>query len=106
MIHLYSLCYLIVDLLHLPSGIEGVLATYLNRKLLNYDHRMIARRYALPVSKTSNNLTRFPIERARLESVFPFLILSAIATAGYDWTLQAKTSIAAPLVMQFITGRT
>ena len=53
-----------------------------------------------------DNLTRFPIERARWRSVFPFLGLSAVATAGYGWTLQANTSIAAPLVMQFITGST
>lgn len=36
----------------------------------------------------------------------PFLALSAIATAaGYGWTLWTKPSIAAPLVMQSITGR-
>lgn len=27
-----------------------------------------------------------------------------MATLGYGWTLQAKTHISAPLVMQFITG--
>lgn len=106
MIHLYSLNYLTAGLLYLPSGIGGILAAYLNGKLLDHDYRVTARNYSLPVSKTSDNLTKFPIERARLRSVFPFLVLSAIATAGYGWTLQAKTSIAAPLVMQFITGST
>ena len=106
MIHLSSLNYLTAGLLYLPSGIGGILAAYLNGKLLDHDYRVTARKYRLPVSKTSDNLTRFPIERARLRSVFPFLGLSAIATAGYGWTLQANTSIAAPLVMQFITGST
>ena len=106
MIHLYSLNYLTAGLLYLPSGIGGIVAAYLNGRLLNYDYRVTACKYRLPVSKTSDNLARFPIERARLRSVFPFLVLSTIATAGYGWTLQAKTSITAPLVMQFITGST
>lgn len=98
-IHLYSLNYLTAGLLYLPSGIGGMVAAYLNGRLFNYHYRVTARKYGLPVSKTSDNLARFPIERARLRSVSLFLILSAIATAGYGWTLQAKTSIAAPLVM-------
>ena len=102
MIHLYSLNYLTAGLLYLPSGIGGIVGAYLNGRLLNYDYRVTARKYGLPVSKTSDNLARFSIERARLRSVFPFLILSAIATAGYGWTLQAKTSIAVPLVMQLL----
>ena len=106
MIHPYSLNYLTAGLLYLPSGVGGILAAYLNGRLLNYDYRITARKHGLPVSKTSDNLSRFPIERARLRSVFPFLGLSAVATAGYGWTLQANTPIAAPLVMQFITGGT
>lgn len=106
MIHLYSLNYLTAGLLYLPSGIGGILAAYLNGRLLNHDYRITARKCRLPVSRKSDNLAGFPIERARLRSVFPFLALSAVATAGYGWTLQAKTSIAAPLSMQFITGST
>ena len=106
MIHLYTFNYLTAGLLYLPSGIGGILAAYLIGRLLNYDYRMTAHKYSLPVSKTSDNLARFPIERARLRSVFPFLALSAIATVGYGWTLQASTPIAAPLMMQFITGST
>ena len=106
MIHLYSLNYLTAGLLYLPSGIGGILAAYLTGRLLNHDYGITARKFGLPVSKTSDNLARFPIERARLRSVFPFLGLSAIATAGYGWTLQAHASIAAPLAMQFVTGST
>ena len=106
MIHLYSLNYLTAGLLYLPSGVGGIIAAYLNGRLLNYDYWVTARKYGLPVSKTSDNLAKFPIERARLRSVFYFLGLSTFATAGYGWTLRAHTSIAAPLAMQFITGST
>lgn len=48
----------------------------------------------------------FPIERARLQ-LMPYLV--AVFTScviGYGWSLQAKTSIAVPLVLQFIMGAT
>ena len=93
-IHLYSLNYLTAGLLYLPSGIGGIITAYLDGRLLNYDYRVTARNYRLPVSRTSDSLARFPIERVRLRSVFLLLALSAIATAGSGWTLQAKTSIA------------
>ena len=32
----------------------------------------------------------FPIEKARLRSVWASIIVSVIAIAGYGWTLQAK----------------
>ena len=105
-ISLYSLNYLTGGLLYLPSGVGGVFAAYLTGKLLNHDYRVIARRYEKPIVGAPTKRVDCPIERARLRSVFPFLILSSIATAGYGWALHAKTSLAVPLVMQFITGGT
>ena len=104
MIAIYSLSYLAAGLIYLPSGIGGILAAYLTGKLLDYDYRRTARRHGLPVSKSSNEISEFPIEEARLHSAFYFIIISAIATIGYGWTLQARTHVAAPIVMQFVTG--
>ena len=104
MIAIYSLSYLTAGLIYLPSGIGGILAAYLTGKLLDYDYRRTARKHGLPVSKSSNEITEFPIEEARLHSAFYFIILSAIATISYGWTLQARTHIAGPILMQFVTG--
>ena len=104
MIATYSLNYLTGGLIYLPSGFGGILAAYLTGKLLDYEYRRTARRHGLPLSKSSNDITEFPIEEARLHSVFYFIILSATATVGYGWTLQARTHIAGPIVMQFGTG--
>ena len=104
MISIYSLSYLTAGLVYLPSGIGGILAAYLTGKLLDYEYRRTARRHGLPVSKSSNEITEFPIEEARLYSAFYFIIISAIATIGYGWTLQARTHVAGPIVMQFVTG--
>ena len=104
MIAIYSLDYLTAGLVYMPSGIGGILAAFLTGKLLDYEYRRTAQKYGLPVSKSSNEIKDFPIEEARLYSVFYFITINAIATVGYGWTLQARTHIAGPVIMQLITG--
>lgn len=105
MMDLYSLNYLTGGLLYLPSGVGGILAAYMTGRLLNRDYRAIALKHGFPVTK-SNDIATFPIEEARLRWVFLFLALTASATIGYGWTLQRRTHMAIPLIMQFVTGST
>lgn len=113
MASVYSLNYLNAGLIYLPSGIGGLIAALLTGRLLDYDYQRVAR--SLPQdddaassgrSRTANDLLTFPIEKARLHSIFPFLCIASAATIGYGWTLEARTHIAAPLVLQFFTGGT
>lgn len=104
MIHLYSLNYLTAGLMYLPSGIGGILSAYCSGKLIDHDYRLTARQHGFPTSRSSDTPPGFPFEKARLRSVFPLLAVSAIATGGYGWALEARTSIAVPIVMQFLTG--
>ena len=104
MIRLYSLNYLTGGLIYLPCGIGGVFAAYTTGKLLDRDYLRTAKRYNLPVDKSSNDLSNFPIEKARLLSVFPLLAISTTATVGFGWALNQHTSIAVPLTMTFFSG--
>lgn len=104
MIRLYSLNYLTGGLIYLPCGIGGVIAAYTTGKLLDRDYIRTAKRYNLPVNKSSNDLSNFPIEQARLLSVFPLLAISTAATIGFGWALHQHTSIAVPLTMTFFSG--
>lgn len=104
MIRLYSLNYLTGGLIYLPCGIGGVLAAYTTGKLLDRDYTRTAKRYNLPVDKSTNDLSNFPIEQARLLSVFPLLAISTIATVGFGWALNQHTSIAVPLTLTFFSG--
>lgn len=45
----------------------------------------------------------FPIEYARLRLMPAFFALYAASCIGYGWCLQARVSIAGPLVLQFIS---
>lgn len=107
MIHVYHLNYLTGGLVYLPSGIGGILAAYSTGKLLDHDYRTFAHRYDFPDSKSAtHDLNDFPLEKARLRSMFAFLGLSTIATAGFGWSLQARVHLAVPLLLQFFTGST
>lgn len=83
-----------------------MMAAYVTGRLLDYEYRRIAQKHGLTVSKSTNEITNFPIEEARLHSVFNFIFIIIIATLAYGWTLQAKTHTGAPIVMQFVTGGT
>ena len=106
MIHIYSLTYLTAGLSYLPSGLGGALAAYFTGKLLDRDYRIISKHHPRPVDVSSHNLSDFPIERARLRSVFIFIAMNTFATAGYGWALASRTHVAVPLIMLFFTGST
>jgi len=99
---------------YLPSGIGGLLAALLTGKLVDYDYRVVARSLhsspqeypTVTNSRPSYDLLAFPIEKARLRSVFLFLAITSISTAGYGWSLHASSHIAVPLVLQFLSGST
>lgn len=104
MIDLYDLNYLTGGLVYLPSGLGGVLAAYTTGRVLDRDYRKTAKAHNLPESKASNDLADFPIEKARLLSVFYMLAVSTAATASYGWTINTRTHIAVPLVLTFFSG--
>ena len=104
MIHIYSLTYLTAGLSYLPSGLGGAIATYFTGKLLDRDYRITSNNHPPPASLSPPNSSIFPIERARLRSVFIFIPINTLATAGYGWALASGAHIAVPLTMLFFTG--
>ncbi|KAL8791007.1 MAG: hypothetical protein Q9195_006081 [Heterodermia aff. obscurata] len=104
MIHIYSLTYLTAGLSYLPSGLGGAIAAYFTGKLLDRDFRIISENHSLPADTSTRNVSSFPIEKARLRSVFLFIAINTLATTGYGWALASRTHIAGPLIMLFLTG--
>ena len=103
-IRTYGLTTLESGLTYLPSGIGGVLAALVTGRVLDKDYTRTARRHKLPLNKESNDLLGFPIEKARLLSIFPLYAISLTATVVFGWTLHFKTHIAIPLIMTFFSG--
>jgi hypothetical protein len=75
-------------------------------KLLDRDYRIIksklsARKEDLAEKGTVSGV--FPIEKARLRSTPIYLAIYVAAVVGYGWSLESRTSIAVPLILQFIS---
>lgn len=77
----------------------------LNGKLLDWSYRRAARAHGFPIDrKKGDDLRRFPIEHARLQSFFPIIAVGLAAFLPYGWTLHQRTHLAVPLVLQFFIG--
>lgn len=116
-IDIYQLNYLGAGLVYLPSGIAGMISSYITGKsalllisqfchrvtllgrLLDRDYRYMAKKCGREVSvRAGDDITTFPIEQARLRSIWYLIIVSGSATAGYGWALQVKTVRKIPLI--------
>ena len=93
---------------------------------MDRDYRKTAAAVGYTVDEAKgDDLTSFPIEKARLRSIWYFVAISTACTIGYGWTLQTRTvrsdrhpidqlpllilstqHLAAPLILQFICGLT
>ncbi|KAF8247689.1 MFS general substrate transporter [Wilcoxina mikolae CBS 423.85] len=104
-LEIYGLDSLQVGLCYLPFGAGCAVASVGAGKIIDRDYRVVAKQNGITTNKRKGeDMTRFPIEAARLRSVFWILAVFAATLVAYGWVLDVETSIAAPLVLQFICG--
>ena len=66
-------------------------------KLLDRDYRLTAKENRFEINnKSGDDLSNFPIEMARLRSVWYPVTINIIAIIGYGWSLKAK-SVSSPI---------
>ncbi|KAK8034978.1 hypothetical protein PG993_009973 [Apiospora rasikravindrae] len=91
-IQIYKLNYLQAGLIYLPAGVGGILVASLIGRLLDHDYKLTARKHGVDADRgKEDNLDGFPIEEARLRSVWYLMALSILATIGYGWALDRKS---------------
>lgn len=140
----YGLDALQAGLTYLPYGIACGVASFLvgksctlhtlrfltkhPGKVMDHDYKNTAAANGFTVDKTTgDDLTNFPIEKARLRSIWYYVSISTVCTVGYGWTLETRTvnvlrvdrsfqssllihtfsflqHLAAPLILLFICG--
>ncbi|OQE07498.1 hypothetical protein PENVUL_c013G05728 [Penicillium vulpinum] len=104
-IDIYKFSELKAGLVYLPFGIGSCIGAYCSGKIMNRDYRLTARAHNIVIDTThGDDLTTFPIEKARFRSIWYSICATGISTAGYGWALQSRSHIAVPLVLQFIIG--
>ncbi|KXG50894.1 Major facilitator superfamily domain, general substrate transporter [Penicillium griseofulvum] len=102
---LYGFNELQIGLCFLPLGVSSCLGAVLYGKVIDYNYKRTAQNLGFPVDREKgDDLRGFPIERARLQTVFPVMAIGVGAFIPYGWVLQQRVHLAAPLVLQFIIG--
>ncbi|OQE46852.1 hypothetical protein PENCOP_c001G03016 [Penicillium coprophilum] len=91
-IDIYHFSELKAGLIYLPFGIGSCIGAYCSGKIMNRDYRLTARAHDLVIDTThGDDLTTFPIEKARFRSIWYSICATGISTTGYGWALQSRS---------------
>ncbi|KAI9842724.1 MAG: hypothetical protein M1838_003004 [Thelocarpon superellum] len=104
-LEIYGFNNLQIGLCYLPFGIGSVIGSVVFGRVMDWNYRRIALRLNFPIDrKRGDDLSNFPIERARIQVVWPLVGLTSATTLCYGWALERNAPLAAPLILQFIFG--
>lgn len=104
---IYHFNNLQIGLCYLPYGCACAISSFTNGILLDRNYRRVAKQIGFTINrKHGDDLAHFPIERARMELIWPLLIVGLSSYLCYGWVLEKNVHLAAPLVIQFVAGLT
>ncbi|KAK6337728.1 hypothetical protein TWF696_001208 [Orbilia brochopaga] len=105
--NIYGYNDLEIGLCYFSFGVGAIIASIANGRIVDRDFRIVAEREGIQVDrKNMTDMAKFPLERARLRSVWCSMIVYIIAIVPYGWALQHDAHVAVPLVLLFIQGFT
>lgn len=94
----------ITGLCYLPLGIGSVVGSFGAGRIYDHVLRRVATRHGFDVDngdRLSEAGLNFPWARARLYVIVPGALIGPLFLIGYGWVVEAKTTVAAPLIFQF-----
>ncbi|KAA8913644.1 major facilitator superfamily domain-containing protein [Sphaerosporella brunnea] len=99
---IYGFNPLQVGLCYIPLGVGSALSGVVTGKIIDRDYRIVAKQCGITMNRRKgDDMSKFPIERARLRSIFWMAGVYVAVLICYGWVLH---SLAAPLVLTFIVG--
>ena len=102
---IYGFDELQLGLVYIPFGGGSLISAFTSGKLIDWNYQRHAIRNGFPTTKNRyQDLTGFPIERARLEISLPLLYFAVLSLIGYGWVLDYQTNLAGPLILLFFFG--
>jgi predicted MFS family arabinose efflux permease len=101
----YDFNNLQVGLCYIPFSVGSVLGSVIVGKLLNWNYARVAKSIGMAVDrKKGDDLRKFPIERARLDLMWPWTGLAVAMIIAWGWVVDSGTNLAAPLIIVFFAG--
>ena len=102
---IYGFDELQLGLVYIPFGAGSLISALSTGKAVDWNYRRYAKKHGMPLTKNRHqDLTNFPIEKARLEVALPLLYIGNIGSIAYGWTLDYQTNLAGPLILLFVFG--
>ncbi|KAA8564889.1 hypothetical protein EYC84_010659 [Monilinia fructicola] len=96
-----------VGLMYLPISGGCLIAAFTQGKIIDWSYFREARRLGITVVKSrQQDLSHFPIEKARLRVGFPMIMLASLSTITYGWIMHFRVHIAGPCVILLVLGYT
>ncbi|KAG2062759.1 hypothetical protein BDR04DRAFT_1164684 [Suillus decipiens] len=99
-----------IGICYLASGGRLTLGAIFSGKLMDCDYRTAKQQLIHNFTPEKGipghiiNDDDFPIEATRLKRLLLWMIIFCAACTGYGWCFQTRTTIAVPLVLQFVIG--
>ncbi|KAL9046309.1 MAG: hypothetical protein Q9214_000825 [Letrouitia sp. 1 TL-2023] len=92
-----------IGLSFLSGGFGTVLGGYANGKLMDLNYKTTAKKIGHTVDKKyGDDLTQFPIEKARARGAWYILAVYICALSGYGWAVHFSIHKSVPLILQFV----
>lgn len=104
---IYGFNDLQIGLCFIPFGVSCCISTIACGKLMDWNYKRVAQLAGITVDrKRGDDMKDFPLERARIQVIFPLLYVGIAAILCYGWVLERNAHLAAPLVVTFFIGLT
>ena len=101
----YSFDSLHIGLCYLPLGFGSLTSRWTVGRILDRNFHRLATLHGIPMTRNrQQNISKFPIETARLQVSLPLVYASCLCIVAYAWVMDHKTALAGPLIMLFFTG--
>ena len=94
-----------VGLMYLPMAGGSAVAAFVTGPAIDWNYRRHAKKHGIALTKgAQDDLSNFPLERARIEIGLPLLALATAVVFAWGWALQYQAPIAVPCVLLFLMG--
>ncbi|RCI08663.1 hypothetical protein L249_4669 [Ophiocordyceps polyrhachis-furcata BCC 54312] len=94
-----------VGLMYLPMAAGSIGAACIVGPLINWNFQRHCKKLGVVCDgKRQQDLSAFPIERARLEIGLPLLAVAGASIIGWGWAIQARAHVAVPCVINVGLG--
>jgi MFS family permease len=99
----YGYNELVIGLCFLPGGLGVVVGGIVTGRIMDWNYRRTALEAGLALDRgTGDDMSKFPIEKARGRAAWGWLALFAGVLTGFGWAVEKHTHPAVPLTFQFI----